>query len=245
MASSLRRTVSLLLACAATLGCGDDATVVTTDATATAATTATATDPSTTAESTSTASTSSGTATQTSSSTGAETSGSTTNDTATESDATTATDTSASTTATTTTTGTDTDTDTEGMEDAEYAARYIAGGLDRIHIRKAEKTSELCTHVGLVFPELDDSYEIATPTGWSVELVAIAEGVAGCLEFEALAPVPVESIAAAGAVTWIDEGFCPTTLDIDVTAEFIAGDLPWVPMKDQLFAEALPIEGCP
>jgi hypothetical protein len=131
------------------------------------------------------------------------------------------------------------------MEDAEYAARYIAGGLDRIHIRKAEKTSDLCTHVGLVLPEFEDSYEIATPTGWSVELVAIGEGVAGCLEFEGLAPVPVESSAAAGAVTWIDEGFCPATLDIDVTAEFIAGDLPWVPMKDQLFAEALPIEGCP
>lgn len=235
MATSLGRTVSLLLASAATLGCGDDATVVTTDATATA------TDPSTTAESTSTASTSSSSATPTSSSTGAETSGST----STESDATTATDTSPSTTTTTTTTGTDTDTGTGSMEDAEYAARYIAGGLDRIHIRKAEKTSDLCTHVGLVFPELEDSYEIATPTGWSVELVAIGEGVAGCLEFEGLAPVPVESNAAAGAVTWIDEGFCPATLDIDVTAEFIAGDLPWVPMKDQLFAEALPVEGCP
>ncbi len=235
MATSLGRTVSLLLASAATLGCGDDATVVTTDATATA------TDPSTTAESTSTASTSSSSATPTSSSTGAETSGST----STESDATTATDTSPSTTSTTTTTGTDTDTGTGSMEDAEYAARYIAGGLDRIHIRKAEKTSDLCTHVGLVFPELEDSYEIATPTGWSVELVAIGEGVAGCLEFEGLAPVPVESNAAAGAVTWIDEGFCPATLDIDVTAEFIAGDLPWVPMKDQLFAEALPVEGCP
>ncbi len=243
MASSLARTLPLLLVATVTLDCSDDAMIVTTTSdTATHSTsnsssattgTTSATDPSTTTTA-STGSTSSSSAETGTTTSGPETGTGTTDTTSTD---TTSTSTTAGTTGTTSDTGV--------MEDAEYAARYLAGGLDRIFIRKAEKVSGLCTHIGLVLPDLEDEYEITTPKGWSVELVAIAEELDGCLDFEGLAPVPVEAVAAAGSVAWIDDGFCPATLDIDVTAEFLAGDLPWVPMKDQLFAEALAVEGCP
>jgi len=237
------RTVSLLLLLAAgTLGCGDDALIITATSDTTSATTVT--DPSTTsAESTSTASTpgSSGSSTETESATnGTSTSGTSTSGTSTSDTG--ATDTSATDTGATDTSATDTD----GIEDAEYAARFFTGGLNRILIHKAENTGDLCTRVSLVFPEIiNDDYTIATPKGWSVENIEIAKGAAECLNLENFPPLSVVSHAAAGTISWMAQEPCPELLDIGVTAEFTAGDLPWVPTKDQLFAEALAIEGCP
>ncbi len=152
-------------------------------------------------------------------------------------------------TSTDTDTDTDTDTgttsDTDGPEDADYAARFVAGGLDRVFIRKAEKISALCTEIALVWPAFDNEpYMITTPEEWGIEHVSIAEGLAGCLEFQPLDPPAVAANAGAGTITWLDQGLCPPTLSLNVTLEFTAGDLLWVPTKDQLTALDLPVENC-
>ena len=163
----------------------------------------------------------------------------------------TATDTNTDTdTGTTSATDTDTDSgttsDTDGLEDAEYAARFFPGGLDRVSIRKAEKVSELCTELVLVRPAFDEEpYTITSPEGWGIERVAIAQGLAGCLEFEPLDPPKVAPNTGAGTINWPDQGLCPANLSINVTLEFTAGDLLWVPTKDQLSAFDLPVENCP
>ena len=235
--------LSSLTLCAA-VGCGDDSIVVTNTSETTATTEPTSTD---TGASTSTSSTSGVTETQ------GETESSTAS-TSTTGDPTTTTSTSTSTgsatdvtTSTTSTTGTDTgtDTDTGGSEDADYAAIYVPGGLDRIFIRKAEKMSGLCTHLGLVWPASDDEpYSITTPDVWGVESARISEGLTGCLEFEPMVQPMVAAATGNGTVVWAGDDFCPPELDLDVTLQFVAGDLDWVPMKDQLTALELAVEGC-
>ncbi|HGG57541.1 MAG TPA: hypothetical protein ENK31_07075 [Nannocystis exedens] len=157
-------------------------------------------------------------------------------------------------TGTNTTSATDTDTDTDsgttsdtdGPEDAEYAARFFPGGLDRVSIRKAEKVSELCTELVLVWPAFDEEpYTITSPEGWGIDRVAIAQGLAGCLDFGPLDPPKVAPNTGAGTISWPDPGLCPPKLSINVTLEFTAGDLLWVPAKDQLSAFDLPVENCP
>lgn len=241
---------ALVLCSCALLGCSDDQIVASTvneTMMATSATTSTGTGTGTTEPATSATMTESG-GPSTSSSSSSDSSGETSTGTSTTGVTSTATTDSGTTSATDTDTDTDTGTtsDTDGPEDAEYAARFVAGGLDRVFIRKAEKISALCTQVALVWPAFDDEpYIIMTPEGWGVEHVTIAEGLTGCLEFQPLDPPAVAANAGAGTVTWPDQGLCPPTLSINITLEFTAGDLLWVPTKDQLSALDLPVENCP
>ncbi|MCA9638342.1 MAG: hypothetical protein KC420_20070 [Myxococcales bacterium] len=131
-------------------------------------------------------------------------------------------------------------------EDAAYMAYYMPGGLDRIFIRKAEKTSDLCTELVVVWPGQggDGDLMITTPAEWGVESASISQGVVGCLELEPQASPVVDAASGAGEVLWEVTGACPPMIDVDVTLDFIAGDLPWVPVKDQLSALPLPVQGC-
>jgi hypothetical protein len=121
---------------------------------------------------------------------------------------------------------------------------FFAGGLDRVFIRKAEKNSGRCTELRLVWPGQDGFFRIDTPPEWGVEFARIADGLDGCLTFDPLAQPAVDAAAGVGTVTWPDGQICPTTLDVEVTLDFISGDLPWVPMKDTLSATGLAIDGC-
>jgi hypothetical protein len=144
-------------------------------------------------------------------------------------------------------TGTSTgDTGTTG-DDAEYAAFYIAGGLDRILVRKANADADLCTSMVFVWPGPDQDppgWDVALPAMWGVQGGSIAQGVADCLVF--MAPLPGEfAVGGAGSAAWMTDPnlFCPETLDIDLTLEF-AADMPWVPDQDTLQATAVPVQGC-
>lgn len=224
--------------------CGDDTTIMTTAATeattSTSATSATSAATSTSDSDATTASTGPGETTSTSSAS------STTADTSTTADATTTDATTSGTDTTDSDTATDTtDSGTTGdVEDAEYAAMFFAGGLDRVFIRKAEKNSGRCTELRLVWPGQGGFFMIDTPPEWGIEFASIADGLDGCLTFDPLAQPVVDAAAGVGAVTWPEQQVCPTTLDVEVTLDFIAGDLPWVPMKDTLSATQLPIGGC-
>lgn len=229
--SSRRALASLASLLLAATACGDDA--VSTGASTSASTsTATAT---ATADATSDAT--SNTSSGDSSSAGSTTAGASSSSSAsgTTSDATTDGATDGATDAT-----------TGEVEDASYAAIFVAGGLDRIFIRKAEAIDDLCTSLVLVTPEQGGNplLTITTPAMWAVESASIAQGSAGCLELGPLKDPVVDAAAGAGAVTWLDAGLCPATLDLDVTLDFIAGDLPWVPLKDQLTATDLAVEMC-
>ncbi|MEZ4380104.1 MAG: hypothetical protein R3A79_02060 [Nannocystaceae bacterium] len=232
----LRVLLPLAVAAAA---CGDDTTIMTSAAAEATAASAT-TDDATTSSSTTDDATTSTTAT-----TGPDETTSTTAPTSTTSttDATTRT-TGATTDATTS--DSDSDSATTGdVEDAEYAAMFFPGGLDRVFIRKAEKNSGRCTELRLVWPGMQaEPYAIDTPPEWGVEFAMIADGLGGCLTFEPLAQPTVDAAAGVGAVTWPGQPICPTTLDVEVTLDFLAGDLPWVPMKDTLSATQLAVDGC-
>ncbi len=226
------------------LGCGDDPVIATTAAETMMTTSATSTSTSTGTDTNATESTASATSTETS-----ETSTSTSTTSSGETSTGTST-TGITSTGTTSATDSDTDSgttsDTDGPEDAEYAARFFPGGLDRVFIRKAEKISELCTEIVVVWPAADEEpYTITSPEGWGIDRAVIAEGLAGCLEFGPLDPPTVAASTGTGAISWPDQGICPPTLSINVTLGFTAGDLLWVPTKDQLSALDLPVENCP
>ena len=248
MWTHLGRTASLV-ALPLALACGDDGvTVSASDGTSSGASTSTSEDTTSTGGGTTTTTT----GTTATSSTGAETtSGTTTASTTATTGPTTSTSTDTTTTTSTSTT-TDSSTSegsTTGEEEGLYAARHFAGGLDRIMIRKAELMSDRCTHLQLVWPGegLTNQYDpIDRPTEWGIESAWIAEGADGCLEWGQPDPPQVEGSAGAGVVTWESEEpwTCPEVLDIEVTLDFISGDLPWVPPKVHLSAQGLPVTGC-
>lgn len=254
MWTHLGRTTSLVaLALPLALACGDDGvTVSASDGTSSGASTSTGEDTTTTGGGTTTTTT----GTTATSSTGAETTSGTTTASTTATTGPTTTTTTSTSTDTTTTTSTSTTTDsstsegsTTGEEEGLYAARYFAGGLDRIMIRKAELMNDRCTHLQLVWPGegLTNQYDpIDRPTEWGIERAWIAEGADGCLEWGDPDPPQVEGNAGAGVVTWESEEpwTCPEVLDIEVTLDFISGDLPWVPPKVHLSAQGLPVTGC-
>lgn len=245
-----RARALLFVVTLAAAACGDDGVAVTTSDTAatgtseggtTLASTSAASTTSTTDATTSTTSTTGATATTAASSTTTSTSGD--ESTSQGGTATTTTTTDASTVTS------DTDGVTTGEEEGVYVARYFAGGLDRVMIRKAELQSDRCTSLTLVWPGdglTNQNDPIDRPAGWGIEAASITQGAQACLQWDPPDPPAVEDSAGLGVITWMtsEPWMCPPTLDIEVTLEFISGDLPWVPMKEQLSATGLVVDGC-
>lgn len=139
------------------------------------------------------------------------------------------------------TTGTTDASTTGGPGDVAYAAQYYAGGLDRIFIRQADPGADLCTQLTLVWPGMPGP-DLTLPDQWGVENTLIVQGTADCLDLNQPLMNAVSSDLAQGTATW-DPGFCPKTLDLDVTLPF-PKDQPWVPAQVVMQAAALPVQGC-
>src|SRR5690606_23488401 len=129
-------------------------------------------------------------------------------------------------------TGETTDTSTTGEPgDAQVAAFYVPGGLDRVVVRKADVEADLCTTIIFVWPMFDPDPNLMLPAEWGYQDASIAEGTADCLEFQGFLPNAVMAAAAAGAASWPVMMSCPGALDIDVALSFEGGP-PWVPAQD-------------
>ncbi|MEZ4450957.1 MAG: hypothetical protein R3B09_15860 [Nannocystaceae bacterium] len=245
----LARAAALGLAAllTASAACGDDG--VTVSASGATNGDGTATDASTSGATTSSESTSSTAGSTSTSSTGTTAATTSTNDGST-SEGSTSQGSTTSTTSTSDATTSDTDaTTTTGVDEGVYIAHYYPGGLDRVMIRKAELRSDRCTTIVLVWPGgalTNQNDAIERPAEWGIERAWIAEGAEACLAWDPLDPPEVDNSAGAGAITWSarEPWMCPHTLDLEVTLDFIPGDLPWVPLKEQLSAAALVVDGC-
>lgn len=135
--------------------------------------------------------------------------------------------------------------ETTGGVDGDYAAFYVAGGLDRIMVRKRNVPDDLCTTVIFVWPmDVDPmGFAVELPGEWGVQNAMVAQGAAQCLVDMMFPMDPVFAIAGDGVSTWTPENGCPATLDIDVGLSFEM-TMPWVPPQDHLDAQAIPVQGC-
>lgn len=134
---------------------------------------------------------------------------------------------------------------TTGGGNGDYAAFYLAGGLDRIVVRKRDLQADLCTTVIFVWPGGMDppGFVVELPGEWGWQNAMVHEGAADCHEFMMFPMNPAMATAGVGAAAWVPENGCPTTLDIDVDLTFEM-TMPWVPLMDQLAADAIPVQGC-
>lgn len=126
--------------------------------------------------------------------------------------------------------------------DAQYMAFFIAGGLDRIFVRKADPDLDLCTSIAFVWPSPMPMDAIDLPGEWGFQNAEIAQGAAGCLDFMGPLQNAVAASVAKGSATWDPNG-CPLTLDINVALTF-PQVMPWVPAQDLLMASGVPVQNC-
>lgn len=126
--------------------------------------------------------------------------------------------------------------------DAQYMAFFIAGGLDRIFVRKADPDLDLCTSITFVWPGPMPMDAIDLPGEWGFQGVEIAQGAADCLNFMGPLPNAVAASVAKGSATWDPNG-CPLTLDINVALTF-PQVMPWVPAQDLMMAFAVAVQNC-
>lgn len=117
----------------------------------------------------------------------------------------------------------------DGDATVTYQATGIAGGLDRILITRADPARDLCAGLRLVWPDSGDTFDIALPPDWGVELTYLYEGAATCHDDVILPTGAVPASSGSGAITWdSSDGSHPALLSIDVTLMFFSA-LPWVP----------------
>jgi hypothetical protein len=115
----------------------------------------------------------------------------------------------------------------------------IAGGLDRLVIMKSDPARELCFRITLVSPSASPPMlPIELPDTWRVES-AVLLPTAVC-EPRATPAGFVRATGGSGRVSW--SGFCPRTLDVDVTLTFAPGDR--IPASERLLSPALRVTGC-
>ena len=143
---------------------------------------------------------------------------------------------------TTTTTGPDTTGTTGAPGDAQYAAFYLPGGLDRILVRKFDADADLCTSVIFVWPGTPPP-GLTLPKEWGLQWAQIFTGVPDCLDSQAMLPMGVSSDTVTGVANWVSMNFCPKSIDLDIVVTF-PPQQPWVPAQDALKAAALPLQGC-
>lgn len=233
--TSLTPVLFAILACTSSTGTGTDSETSTGTTTDTSTSTGTSPSTTTTGELTTGQPTTGGTTT---------TSGpGTTTDPATSTDPATGTTTDGTTTDDTTTGSTGSSTTGE-PENADYAAFFVAGGLDRIVVRKADYDTDLCISVQFASPMniADPAFEL--PDAWAYEHGEIAQGTVDCLVFMGALPDAHPAETAMGSGSWPAVGFCPDgTVDVDVTLNFPPGD-PWVPAAATITATGLPLQGC-
>lgn len=158
---------------------------------------------------------------------------------------TTTTTTAETTTGETTTTTTTTET-TAADPNVQYAAFFVAGGLDHILIHKADFTNDRCTTLHLARPtDGDPSLAITVPDEWGPQNAGIVMGTAGCLD-GMLGDFGVAATAGAGVVAWPPDPMqlCPAAIDLDLSLDF-PQDQPWVPAQEPLTIAGLPVQNCP
>lgn len=126
--------------------------------------------------------------------------------------------------------------------EAQYMAFFIAGGLDRIFVRKADPDLDLCTSITFVWPGPMPMDAIDLPGEWGFQNAEIAQGAAGCLDFMGPLQNAVAASVAKGSAAWDPNG-CPLTLDINVALTF-PQVMPWVPAQDLMMASGVMVQNC-
>lgn len=239
--SSLIPVLSTILAC----GPGDPATTAAPTTSSSGSTSLDSTASGSTTEGDPTAAPTTTDTPNTTTTTGPDITTSTTEPAATTDEATTSTTDPGTTDPGTTDPGTTTDETTTTGEpgDAELRAFYVPGGLDRIVVRKADVTADLCTSVVFVWPMPNQDPDVTLPLDWSVQMAEVNQGAADCLDFQGWLPDAVVADGVAGTASWATPNLCEGTLDIDISLTFPAAS-PWVPAQDLLQGTDLALQGC-
>lgn len=142
-------------------------------------------------------------------------------------------------------TGESTGDESTGGGDGDYAAFYVAGGLDRIFVRKRNLADDRCTTLVFVWPSNQDppGFAVGLPAEWGVQEGMIHQGAADCLQDFMFPMYPEFAETGLGDATWPAMPLCPPTLDIDISLGFPV-NMPWVPDQDVLQATGVPVQGC-
>lgn len=117
-----------------------------------------------------------------------------------------------------------------------YAAFYLPGGLDRIHIVKTDPTRDVCFVVGLAGPS--SSHEpgrLTLPEGWELEFARALQPAGACEpNYDGSIAGGAEAQSASGTIAW--EGSLPQTI------ASIAIELAFPPFVESMSATDIPVK---
>jgi hypothetical protein len=126
-------------------------------------------------------------------------------------------------------------------DDGRYGARAVIANIDRIVVAKQSFARDLCFRVQLAHVMRQDSFGVATPSGWTVETASVEKAAAGCLE-EVPPSNPVFASGGAGQVTFSSNGVpYPCAVGLDLSLFFPPGG--FNPQVEKLRAADIPVDG--
>lgn len=126
-------------------------------------------------------------------------------------------------------------------DDGRYGARAVIANIDRIVVAKQSYERDLCFRIQLAHVMRQDSFGVATPSGWTVETASVERAAAGCLE-EVPPSNPVFASGGAGQLTFSSNGVpYPCAVGLDLSLFFPAGG--FNPQVEKLRAADIPVDG--
>lgn len=103
-----------------------------------------------------------------------------------------------------------------------YSAYFVSGGLDRVHVYKADANRSLCFEVRLVSPS-NQTGGLMLPAMWGLEQAGVWNDHLACDPSYAGSATFTPTNSQSGSVSW--QGVTPQALDIDVNLGLVMPEL--------------------